>query len=153
MVQCAIKHEAGLVIASRDSDYGVTIENKSYINDHLRHEFSDRVSRKRKLVLYSSLSEALKSFDVPVSPKEEQVEKELLDHPIYGSTEPPFSLYESLRSSPANAEWLNKGVLEMLFRARSRAVDSKAVTTAIDAWLHNLAPPAAGPETDDNKKP
>jgi hypothetical protein len=85
MVYSASKQQAGLVIVSRDADYGITIENKSYINDHLRHEFSDRVSRKRTLVLYTSLSEALKAFDVAVPEKEEQLEKELLTRPIYRS--------------------------------------------------------------------
>lgn len=78
MIRCAAKKRAGLVIVSRDSDYGVTIGKKSYINDELRHEFSDRVSQSRKLVLYTRLSEALKSFDVPVSKKEEEVEKDLV---------------------------------------------------------------------------
>jgi hypothetical protein len=89
MVNCAIKQAAGLVIVSRDSDYGITIENKSYINDHLRHEFSDRVSRKRKLLLFTSLSAALKVFDVAVSEKEAAVEEELLARPIYGSSFSP----------------------------------------------------------------
>jgi hypothetical protein len=94
MVNCAIKQAAGLVIVSRDSDYGITIENKSYINDHLRHEFSDRVSRKRKLLLFTSLSEALKTFDVAVSKQEERAEQELLTHPIltYGGFDPASGL-------------------------------------------------------------
>ncbi len=78
MIHCAAKKRAGLVIVSRDSDYGVTVGNKSYINDELRHEFSDRVSQSRKLVLYTRLSEALRSFDVPVSKKEEEAEKDLV---------------------------------------------------------------------------
>ena len=82
MVNCAITKNAGLVIVSRDTDYGVTIGDKSYINDHLRHEFSDRVSQKRKLTLFSRLSDALKTFDVPVSAKEEQVEKDFVSHAV-----------------------------------------------------------------------
>ncbi len=54
--------DAELVIVSRDSDYGATFDNKAYINDHLRQEFSERVSKKRSLLLYSRLSEALKHF-------------------------------------------------------------------------------------------
>jgi hypothetical protein len=92
MVNCTIKQAAGLVIVSRDSDYGITIEGKSYINDHLRHEFSDRVSRKRKLLLFTSLSAALKAFDVAVSEKEAAVEEELLARPIYSSFSPSTAL-------------------------------------------------------------
>ncbi len=53
----------------------------------LQRKFNEiRISRKRKLVLHSSLSEALKTFDVPVSEKEEQVEKELLTRPTFAPT-------------------------------------------------------------------
>jgi hypothetical protein len=83
MVNCAITKKAGLVIVSRDADYGVTIGDKSYVNDHLRHEFSDKVSRKRKLALFSRLSEALKTFDIPVSAKEEQVEKDFVTRAVF----------------------------------------------------------------------
>ena len=78
MVHCAQQQGAELVIVSRDSDYGVTFDNKSYINDHLRQEFSERVSKKRKLLLYVRLSEALKHFQVEVSAGAEQAEAELL---------------------------------------------------------------------------
>jgi hypothetical protein len=78
MVHCSREQTTGLVIVTRDSDYGVNVEGKSYINDHLRQEFSERVSKKRKLVLYSRLSEALKLFAIPVSPQEEEAEKDLV---------------------------------------------------------------------------
>jgi|HubBroStandDraft_4_1064222.scaffolds.fasta_scaffold13188_3 hypothetical protein len=78
MIHCATEKKAGLVIVSRDSDYGATMDKVSYINDHLRQEFSDRVSRKRKLLLYSRLSDALKVFDVKVTEQEEQSESELV---------------------------------------------------------------------------
>lgn len=77
MIHCAVAKKAELVIVSRDSDYGVTYENKSYINDHLKQEFSERVSRKREILLYGKLSEALKHFAVPVTVDEEK-EEELL---------------------------------------------------------------------------
>jgi PIN domain len=77
MIHCATQRKSGLVIVSRDSDYGVTEDDKSYINDHLRQEFSERVSRKRGLVLCSRLSEALKLFAVRVSAEEAEAEKQL----------------------------------------------------------------------------
>jgi hypothetical protein len=82
MIQCAIDKKAGLVIVTRDSDYGVTVEKKSYINDHLRQEFSERVSRKRSLLLYPLLSDALKLFKVQVSQKEEEAETELVSNAL-----------------------------------------------------------------------
>jgi hypothetical protein len=78
MVYCAIQKKAGLVIVTRDSDYGVTIGNESYINDHLRQEFSERVSRKRSLRLYARLSDALKLFNVRVTEQGEASESELV---------------------------------------------------------------------------
>ena len=140
MVDCAIKQAAGLVIVSRDSDYGITIENKSYINDHLRHEFSDRVSRKRKLLLFTSLSAALKTFDVVVSEKEEQVEKELLTRPTYGgaadpTSGPAFSAFygefdksrwtdvqRAYLSTVGDPKVFEAGVLELLKHAGAKAI-------------------------------
>lgn len=79
MIECARERNAELVIVTRDSDYGATLENKSFINDHLRQEFSERVSKKRKLLLYPRLSEALKHFSVKVTPAEEKAEAEIVE--------------------------------------------------------------------------
>lgn len=78
MVDRAIAKKAELVIVSRDSDYGVTYDGRSIINDHLRQEFTERVSKKRKVLLFTKLSEALKLFSVPVTPQEEEEEKSLI---------------------------------------------------------------------------
>jgi PIN domain len=94
MVHCANERKAGLVIVTRDSDYGVTLENKSYINDHLRQEFSERVSRKRKLFLHSRLSDALKRFEIVVSPQEEEAEKELVSDALVQRAHTSFSMPE-----------------------------------------------------------
>ncbi len=81
MVQCAIDQTAELVIVSRDTDYGVAYGKNIYVNDHLRQEFSDRVSQKRKLLLYSKLSDALGHFSVNVSPASAAAEAQLLEQP------------------------------------------------------------------------
>ena len=78
MIHCANAANAELVIVTRDSDYGLHFESKAYVNDHLRQEFSERVSKKRKLLLYSRLSDALKHFAVPVTKQEEEAEAELV---------------------------------------------------------------------------
>jgi hypothetical protein len=59
MVQVCESQKSELHIVSRDSDYGVIYNNADHINDWLRDEFSDRVSRTRKIVLYTSLSRAM----------------------------------------------------------------------------------------------
>lgn len=78
MIECAIRRTAELVIVSRDADYGLNIENQTFLNDHLRHEFSERVSKQRRVRLYTLLSEALEHFQVPVSAQEKKGEQQLL---------------------------------------------------------------------------
>ena len=78
MIECAIRRKAELVIVTRDSDYGVLFDNEAYINDHLIQEFSERVSRQRKILLYSKLSEALRHFKVAVTAEEEKEEEHLI---------------------------------------------------------------------------
>jgi len=82
MVHCASEKKADLVIVSRDSDYGASFENRAYINDHLRQEFSERVGRRRKLILHSRLSDAFKFFEIAVSPQEEKAETELVSNAL-----------------------------------------------------------------------
>lgn len=79
MVKCAAERKADLVVVSRDSDYGVTLDGISYPNDHLRQEFSERVSQKKKLMLYSRLTDALKHFEIKITKQEEQAEQEIVD--------------------------------------------------------------------------
>jgi len=79
MIDCAIDKTAELVIVSRDADYGVTYNDVSYINDHLWHEFSNRVSQKRELLLYTKLSDALKHFKIPVTQAQVKAENELTE--------------------------------------------------------------------------
>lgn len=78
MVHCSQELNSDLVIVSRDGDYGINFEKTTYLNDHLRQEFSDRVSRKKKILLYSKLSDALKQFEIKVSSEEVEVEELLL---------------------------------------------------------------------------
>lgn len=79
MVDCATRKSAELVIVTRDADYGCEVDGEAYLNDHLRHEFSDRVSRKRDVVLCRRLSDALKHFSVPVTKEEETEEQNLIE--------------------------------------------------------------------------
>ena len=64
LVACATAHNAELVVVSRDSDYGITIDGTSLINDHLAQEFSGRVSKRRKVTLFAKLSGAVKHWNV-----------------------------------------------------------------------------------------
>jgi hypothetical protein len=78
MIDCANSAKAELVIVSRDADYGITFENNAYPNDHLLQEFRERVSRKRKLLLYTKLSQALQHFQIKVTESEKQAEEAIV---------------------------------------------------------------------------
>ncbi|WP_144436322.1 PIN domain-containing protein [Lysobacter antibioticus] len=78
MVECARVQNAELVIVSRDNDYGRSIDDDALINDQLKQEFSERVSKKRKVLLYQKLSAALKHFSIPVSAKEQDAEIDIV---------------------------------------------------------------------------
>jgi len=84
MLECANSQNAELVIVSRDADYGLVFESNGYPNDHLVQEFHERVSRKRKLLLYGKLSEALQHFQITVTEREKQAEEAITQPP-----EPP----------------------------------------------------------------
>lgn len=95
MLQCAIDKNAELVIVSRDTDYGVTYKSISYVNDHLKHEFSNRVSQRRELLLYTRLSDALKHFHVQVTKAQVDAEEELLsEEPASQSNLEDFDVIE-----------------------------------------------------------
>lgn len=110
MVYCANAANAELVIVSRDADYGALFENQSYVNDHLKQEFAERVSQKRKLLLYARLSDALKHFQVSVTKQEEEVESELISN--------------SREATVPTAELPTKTVLEWLQASLDRKTGS-----------------------------
>lgn len=102
MIHCAKEFNAELVIVTRDSDYGIQFDGKVYINDHLKQEFQERVSIKRKILLYARLSEALKHFAVPVTPQEAEAEREIVEAQIEVpqpevETLPPEQLFRILQ--------------------------------------------------------
>jgi hypothetical protein len=78
MLHCASAEKAELVIVTRDGDYGTDFDGEPLLNDFLKHEFRDRVSQKREVLLFRKLSEALKHFDVKVTPDEARQEEEMI---------------------------------------------------------------------------
>lgn len=79
MVRCAQKSGKHLILVSRDTDYGSVFNDSPVLNDWLRHEFSERVSNKRKLVLTGRLTEAFKLLAIPVTEKEVAQETALIE--------------------------------------------------------------------------
>jgi len=63
-----------IIIVTRDTDFGAIHENESYLNDWLKQEFQQRISRRRKLILTDKLSTAFTHVEIPVT--QEMVEEE-----------------------------------------------------------------------------
>ena len=81
IIECAHKSEDNhnILIVSRDTDYGISYGNESFLNDWLKREFKDRISRKRKIELTNKLTVALKRLDEQVTETEEQEEQVLIE--------------------------------------------------------------------------
>jgi hypothetical protein len=78
IIHCANTDKRDVVIVSRDSDYGEFFENEAILNDWLRQEFKERVSRKRQICLTTRLTEGLKKAGIQISSKQEKLEHDFL---------------------------------------------------------------------------
>lgn len=78
IVKCSADTGKHVVIVTRDTDYGVIHEGASYLNDWLKQEFSERVSKRRKIILTDKLSQGLKLVHAAVTREMEQEEEQLL---------------------------------------------------------------------------
>lgn len=67
IIDVGLKNTSNIIIVSRDSDYGITYDNKMLIKDWLSQEFKERVSKKRSVTLTDKLSIAFKALSVSVS--------------------------------------------------------------------------------------
>lgn len=79
IVRCATDTGRGVIIVSRDSDYGHGFQKTPILNDWLRQEFAERTSRRRLILLTDRLTEAFKMVSVPVTKQEERQEDELIE--------------------------------------------------------------------------
>ncbi len=74
IIKCSITSGKHIVIVTRDTDYGAIFDGNSYLNDWLKQEFSERVSKKRKIILTDRLSKGLQLVHAAVT--REMVEEE-----------------------------------------------------------------------------
>mgnify|MGYP000940642491 CR=1 FL=1 len=77
-MRCSIDSGKHIVIVTRDTDYGAIYGGKSYLNDWLKQEFSERVSKKRKIILTDKLSQGLKVVHAAVTKEMEEEEERLI---------------------------------------------------------------------------
>jgi hypothetical protein len=78
IVHCAKESGKDIIIVSRDTDYGINYEGQFILNDWLKLEFQERISRKRKIILTDRLAQAFKQVAIPVSLAAEKEERDLL---------------------------------------------------------------------------
>ncbi|WP_231598135.1 hypothetical protein [Synechococcus sp. CBW1002] len=78
-----------IVIVTRDKDYGPIYKGNSFLNDWLRQEFSERVSRTRKIILTDKLSMALRMVHAAVTKEMEEEEDRIIAEVIDGFSESP----------------------------------------------------------------
>ncbi|NTV26489.1 MAG: DUF4935 domain-containing protein [Chlorobiaceae bacterium] len=76
IVYCGQNLSGKIIIVSRDSDYGVSVDGKTYLNDHLVQEYKERVGPKRVIELTDKLSVALKELKIAVTKEEIKAEAE-----------------------------------------------------------------------------
>jgi hypothetical protein len=101
IVDCATRESRDVVVVSRDSDYGVTHGDDSYLNDWLADEFKKRVGRRRKCHLKTRLTEGFKIAGIQITRKEIEAEEQLVRRPRLR----PASTYEfqpAVGSQPQN---------------------------------------------------
>jgi hypothetical protein len=89
IVQCAMDSGKHIVIVTRDKDYGPIYKGNSFLNDWLRQEFSERVSRTRKIILTDKLSMALRMVHAAVTKEMEEEEDRIIAEVIDGFSESP----------------------------------------------------------------
>lgn len=89
IVHCAKESGRHIIIVSRDSDYGISFDGSSYINDWLLEELRERTgSPKRQVHLMQSLAETLRLLGVSVTPAEEREEERTVLRPSFFYKQP-----------------------------------------------------------------
>lgn len=87
IVRCSIDSGKDIVIVTRDTDYGAIYKDQSYLNDWLKQEFSERVSRRRKILLTDKLSKGLKIVHAAVTKEMEDEENRVIRERAAGKGE------------------------------------------------------------------
>jgi hypothetical protein len=85
IIESVIRTKSDVIIVSRDSDYGVSYNKKTHLNDWLREEFKSRIHSNATITLTPFLSFALKKMSIPVSEETERNELKLVQPTINAS--------------------------------------------------------------------
>ena len=89
IIKCAAMDRVGVIIVTRDTDYGAYVDGNIIINDWLKEEFRARIGIKRKVVLTDRLSVAFKATNIQMTKKEEDEETKFVEtKPSEDATKP-----------------------------------------------------------------
>ena len=86
IIKCAQESGAGIVIVTRDTDYGSFVDGSMILNDWLKEEFKYRITIKRSIQLTDRLSVAFKAANIHVTDKEAEEEIKLINTKQEGFT-------------------------------------------------------------------
>jgi hypothetical protein len=80
IIHCALEAEQkpDILIVSRDTDFGMLCGADAVLNDWLKREFQERVSKKRKIELTNKLTLALEKLDEHVPQADVEEEEKLI---------------------------------------------------------------------------
>jgi len=125
VVHCAVESGEDVVIVSRDGDYG-DFEEDGILNDWLRHEFKERVGRRRNVTLTPLLAKAYKIAGIAVSKREQDEEKALVRKrnevmrsisEVLDRLSPEETMVLRLRSGFEEGDWVStQRLLEMAYQ-------------------------------------
>lgn len=78
IIHSAAATSADVVIVSRDSDYGLSLDKSAILNDWLKQEFRERVGIRRHVTLTTRLTEGLRQAGQEITQSEVAQEEELV---------------------------------------------------------------------------
>lgn len=107
ILHCMKETNRDVIIVSRDADYGLTLDGKSYANNWLSDEVKERANQQRKLILVDRLSAALKLLDVKVTREEITSERATINPPVPAHESEIESLVEGALHKLLNSDKLS----------------------------------------------
>ncbi len=109
----------GVMIVTRDEDFGTYYDRKMYLNDWLYREFRDRVSKKKEIQITAKLSEALRALDEVVNEQDERAEERLVTARLSGPRKSSLRSFENDMLEEAirqfkSGEGIDEEILEVI---------------------------------------
>jgi len=82
ILECAASSRTDAIIVTRDHDFGATFDGRSFLDDWMREEFSERVGNGCRASMTPRLADGLEAIGARVSPEMQQAEQGILGDPF-----------------------------------------------------------------------